>query len=107
MMGETKPAAAPGSWVVWASPYYGRSSHARIKVEGARYADDVAICWAAPKRWVSNVGSLVRPAGAACHKCDKELERLRKEYGEDYLVPPPELLTPAPPADVTRTEARS
>lgn len=96
MMGDTKPAARPAAWIVWASPYYGRSSHARIKLEGARYPDDVAICKAAPRRWVSSQGSLVRPSHGACKHCDGELERLRLIHGEEYLAPPPELLTPAP-----------
>lgn len=93
MTGYTADEAAPARrWVVWARPSGGRLDHAREYLEGDDRAADNGICGRIPARWTRTTGRLERPRRGACMHCDNELERLRSIRGDDYLVPPEDVL---------------
>lgn len=83
---------APRRWVVWARPSGGRLDHAREFHEADGYAADNGICGRTPARWTRTTGRLERPKRGACMFCDNELERLRMIHGDDYLVPPADVV---------------
>jgi hypothetical protein len=86
------PAPEPRRWVVWARPSGGRLDHAREYREGDSGAADSGICARTPERWTRTTGRLERPRHGACSHCDAELERLRLIHGDDYLVPPADVV---------------
>lgn len=91
-LAEYLEAGKPRRWVVWARPSSGRLDHARDYFEGDAAAADSGICGRTPVRWTRTTGRLERPRHGACMFFDNELERLRMIHGDDYLVPPADVL---------------